>query len=297
MDTGGRADGLRTGWLWAESLKIRIAWGGGAERIWQGKISLSEGRLDQPRPLGVEADEPGSMWIQDGVLVFHQRSPRTYDGVDLLLLAPLSAKLTIQMGSPGEGKEPPRIEVPLSALLEGFQNADLDSHGNRLLIRRAPDDKLRVTLDRGSLVFSPGETLHMNVVPHLLAADPGSKIRLTTAVLAARGTQEVAAVREDQATLTVEQAAVPIEIALPKQEGVYDLVITAGRASVLRLPQSSRLSLNWNKPLAQRRIQVVVLEGKSQPAVSEASAPQREWRSIRPIPGGGNGFPSCRTGG
>ena len=53
-------------WLPAESLKIRIAWGGGAERIWQGKITLSEGRLDQPRPLGIEADEPGSMWIQDG---------------------------------------------------------------------------------------------------------------------------------------------------------------------------------------------------------------------------------------
>jgi hypothetical protein len=256
-------------WLRAESLKIRIAWGGGAERIWQGKVTLSEGRLDQPRPLGIEADEPGSMWIQDGALVFRQRSPRTYDGLDLLALAPLSAKLTIQLASPGETKAPGPIEVPLSSLLEGLHNADLDSHGNRLLIRRAPDDKLRVEMGRGSMVFAPGETIRFDVVPHLLAADPGSKIRLTTAVLAGRGTQEVAAPREDQTTLTAEQVPVPIEIALPKQEGVYDVVITAARAS-------SRLSLNWNKPLAQRRIQVMVLDRQSPAAAGESPPPQRE---------------------
>jgi hypothetical protein len=263
-------------WLPAESLKIRIAWGGGAERSWQGKITLSEGRLDQPRPLGIEADEPGSMWIQDGALVFRQRSPRTYDGLDLLALGPLSAKLTIQLSSPGETKEPGRIEVPLSALLEGFHNADLDSRGNRLLIRRAPDDKLRVELSRGSLVFSPGETIRLGVAAHLLAADPGSKIRLTTTLLAGRGTQEMAAPREDQITLTAEQAPLPIEITLPKQEGVYDLVITAARSSMLHLPQSSRLPLNWNKPLAQRRIQVMVLDGQSPPAASQGPPPQRE---------------------
>jgi hypothetical protein len=263
-------------WLSAESLKIRIAWGGGSERIWQGKITLSEGRLDQPCPLGIEADEPGSMWIQDGALVVRQRSPRTYDGLDLMVLAPLSAKLTIQLASPGETKEPGRIEVPLSSLLEGFHNADLDSHGNRLLIRRAPDDKLRVELGRRSLVFAPGETIRLDVAAHLLAADPGTKIRLTTALLAGRGTQELAAGREDQATLTAEQAPVPVEIVLPKQEGVYDLVITANRSSALRLPQSSRLPLNWNKPLAQRRIQVMVLDGQSPPAAGETAAPQRE---------------------
>jgi hypothetical protein len=253
----------------AESLKVRIAWGGGTERVWQGKIALSEGRLDQPHPLGIEADEPGSMWIEEGALVFRQRSPRTYDGVDVVALAPLSARLTIQLSSPGETKNPDRIEVPLSNLLEGFQNADLDSHGNRLLIRRAPDDKLCVELGRSSAVFAPGETVRLNVAAHLLAADPGSKIRLTTAVLAGRGTQEVAAGHEDQVTLAAEQAPVPIEITLPKQEGVYDLLLTAARAS-------GRLPLTWTKPLAQRRIQVVVLEGQSPPAANESSPQQRE---------------------
>ncbi len=120
VDAGRRAGGLRARWLPAESLKLRIAWGGGAERIWQGKISLSEGRLDQPHPLGIEADEPGSMWIQDGALVFRQRSPRTYDGVDLLVQAPLSAKLTIQMASPGETKTRPGSRCRYPACWRGF---------------------------------------------------------------------------------------------------------------------------------------------------------------------------------
>ena len=74
-------------------LRLRIAWGGGAERLWRGTISLSEGSLSEPQPLGVEADEPGSMWLDGNprsdhvTLVVQQRSPRGYDGVDVLVSA------------------------------------------------------------------------------------------------------------------------------------------------------------------------------------------------------------------
>ena len=47
-----------------ESVRVRIAWGGNTARIWQGTISVNEGELSQLRPLGIEADEPGSMWIE-----------------------------------------------------------------------------------------------------------------------------------------------------------------------------------------------------------------------------------------
>ena len=60
-----------------------MAWGGGAERLWEGTIALSQGMLSEPQPLGIEADEPGSMWLEDGQLIIRQRTPRAYDGVDL----------------------------------------------------------------------------------------------------------------------------------------------------------------------------------------------------------------------
>ncbi len=53
-----------------------IAWGGGGERQWKGTVRLSDGTLTEPQALGVEADEPGSIWEADGQLFVHERSPR-----------------------------------------------------------------------------------------------------------------------------------------------------------------------------------------------------------------------------
>ena len=47
----------------ADNVRLRIAWGGGTERTWQGTISVSDGAISEPQPLGTEADEPGSMWL------------------------------------------------------------------------------------------------------------------------------------------------------------------------------------------------------------------------------------------
>ena len=79
------------------AIQVRIAWGGGAERLWEGTIAVSRGALAHPRLLGIEADEPGSMWVEDGRLVVRQRSPRSYDGVDVTVDAPADAKLLVKL--------------------------------------------------------------------------------------------------------------------------------------------------------------------------------------------------------
>src|SRR5688572_13828676 len=67
------------------SMQLRIAWGGGAPQLWSGTVALSEGRLVLHRPLGIEADEPGSIWVEENRLQIRQRSPREYDGVDVFV--------------------------------------------------------------------------------------------------------------------------------------------------------------------------------------------------------------------
>ncbi|HEV3138050.1 MAG TPA: hypothetical protein VGZ26_09095, partial [Pirellulales bacterium] len=79
------------------SLQLRIAWGGGAERVWQGTIALSEGRFSQPQLLGIEADEPGSIWLADGRIEVRQRSLRAYDGIDVSVTADLDERLIISL--------------------------------------------------------------------------------------------------------------------------------------------------------------------------------------------------------
>ena len=64
-------------------MRIRIEWGGGVAQKWEGTVSVNRGSLAEPNALGIEADEPGSTWLQDGALMIRQRSARTYDGIDL----------------------------------------------------------------------------------------------------------------------------------------------------------------------------------------------------------------------
>jgi len=245
-----------------ETMRVRIAWGGGAEQLWQGRIALSKGALSEPQPLGIEADEPGSMWLDEAQLRFLQRTPRTYDGVDLLLDADLDADLRIEIGLAQSSQPPTRVEVPLMQLIDGFHNTDLDDRGNRLLIRRTADDKLRVKLDRDSLVFTPGEVLRFAMEPHLLGASSQSRVRIVVALTAARSAQEVRTPEEVVVTLG-ERISIEREVKVPEKEGIYDLVITATQAPVIRLSQSSRVPISWIKPLAQRRIQLIVLDSKA----------------------------------
>ena len=160
------------------SMQLRIAWGGGPERLWEGTISVRGGALTHPRLLGLEADEPGSIWVEDGRLVVRQRSPRGYDGVDVTVDAPADAKLLVKLSPVEGGEPPPPIEIPLAELANDFRNLPLDGRGNHVLVRRTPGDQLRVRLAGDALVFSPGEKLRLEVEPCVLPAPADAKLTL-----------------------------------------------------------------------------------------------------------------------
>ncbi len=266
------------------SLRVRIAWGGGAERHWQGKIALSQGTLGTPEPLGLEADEPGSMWREaaslevtlprgrraggsdsiksaDGYIAIRPPSARVYDGLDLLVTAPLQASLLICLGGREEKSAPPWIEVPLSELVHGNLNLDLDDRGNRLVASRSPGDEFRVKLPARSLVFAPGEVLKCEVLPHLLPLEPGSRVRVTVQLLTARSNREL---WSQDYTIVADQAeAIRLEVPLGMEEGAYDLVISAAHAGRFRLPPTVRPQWSLRSPVVERRIQLLVLNPRA----------------------------------
>ena len=251
----------------ADDLRVRIAWGGGADCVWQGTISVSDGSLAEPQPLGMEADEPGSMWL-DGdrrgqrVLVVQQRSPRGYDGVDVLLSAAPTAKLLVRLSGPDESDRPATIEIPLADLCGEFVNKDLDNRGNRLLVMRTPGDVLRVRFSRESLVFAPGETFKCELEPHALPLPKGGAARIKIQLIGGGkefGTQQHE-VQADRAE------AIPLDIPLPSVEGVYDIVITATNSP--NWSQAVRKPLNWKRTIAERRVQLLVLDPRRSSAAS-----------------------------
>jgi hypothetical protein len=239
---------------------VRVAWGGGTEKLWEGSIAVSEGTIGQPQPLGIEADEPGSMWIEDGRLKVRQRSPRTYDGVDLVVTAPAEAKLIVQLAAASDSQRGPRIEVPLADISSEFRNLRLDDADNRLLVRRAPGDSLLVRVSSPSMVFYPGEKVHLDVLPHLLPVPAESQLQIAAQLLDAQQRQLWYSEHEVRAG---SPESLPLDITLPEDEGVYDIVLTAQQNSGWQ--RALRPALHWKRAIVERRAQLVVI-ARQQPA-------------------------------
>ena len=258
------------GMTMADDVRVRIAWGGGVERPWQGTISLSDGSLAAPQPLGIEADEPGSMWLDDdpkhgqSVLIVGQRSPRGYDGVDLSVSAEPGAKLLVRLSAADEPDRPATVEIPLADLSGAFINKELDKRGNRLLVMRAPGDSLRVRFSRDNLVFAPGETFQCSVEPHALPLPKDGTARINCQLLGSGGKE----LWSQQSELRADRAEpIPLEVPLPKTEGVYDIVITATTSP--NWSQAVRQPLSWKHTIAERRVQLVVLDPQAPEALRD----------------------------
>ena len=237
------------------TMRVRIAWGGGAERLWHGTIAVSQGTLGEPHPLGIEADEPGSIWLEDGHLVIGSELPqlrrRRCPGY-----RPAGCPAAGELTAADDAQRPPQIEVPLGELSGEFRNLQLDAHDNHLLVRRTPGDLLRVSTNHQSLVFSPGEKFKLEVQPYLLPVPVDTKLRLKAQLFFAADSRELSSVQRDMRAGQSE--AMGLEIPLPRREGVYNLVLTAMHASAW--PHSVRPSLNWKRTIAERRVQVLVLD-------------------------------------
>ncbi len=178
------------------SLRMRIAWGGSQERTWTGSISLSKGMLSSPCPLGIEADEPGSMWLEGGRLFVRQKTARLYDGLDIDVAAGSDdAVLRIELFSATGAAREVKIEIPTRDLAnmvgERAYNANLDDRGTRLLVRRVPGDMLRLKFERKSLVFSPGEQFKLSVLPHHIPGLDAQSARIKVDVYPARGDRPI----------------------------------------------------------------------------------------------------------
>lgn len=263
---------------------VRVAWGGGSEKMWEGSISVNRGSVSQPRPLGIEADEPGSMWLEDGRLIVRQQSPRAFDGVDLVVTAPADAKLVVQLTAAGSSQRGPDIEVPLAELSAEFHNLELDKQDSRLLVRRAPGDALLFHTSRSSLVFSPGETFRGEILPHALPfpTDAGAQIKMQLLNAQQR------ALWSSTTEIRGGAEPLPVDLTLPDEEGVYDLIVTAQPKA--GWPRGWRNSLQWKRSAVERRVQLIVISGQRPTAGRDREPGQileidpaapRSWEKIK----------------
>jgi hypothetical protein len=233
-------------------MRLHIEWGGGTPRRWSGEIHLEQGSLLEATPIGFEPMPPGGWLVRDNSVVLRQPNPRAYDGVAIKVATTLEESLLFSFRTEQAGAQ--TFSVPLKDLAQGSQSFELDDNGNRLLVRRAPGDELRVKWDRTSTIFEPLETVTLFVVPNLLDGQPFTNRRCRVQLIDPRDQRQLwdfdvdTAVKPDARMDELGPYAVP----MPRTEGIYELAISfeqTNEASARKVP-------TWSHT---RKLQVVVL--------------------------------------
>ncbi|MBC8353624.1 MAG: family 10 glycosylhydrolase [Planctomycetes bacterium] len=261
-------------------LRLRITWGEATPRHWNGLFQLSDGKFSEIRHLGFEANAPTSVVNHGNSLQIWQPSPVVFDGIDARVTASDTATLTIVLQPDRDAKEEETITLMLSdfaANLKHTASASLDDKNNRVFVRRAPGDHLRVESDRESFVFSPSETWSFDVQPYRLT--PNADLRCTVQLVDSRTKDEVWSEQFDVETdangsLSSKR---PFSIALPAFEGPYELVATLRErkfSAPTAVIQSFRDRRFLPPVVCQRKVQLVVID--SRPAPIDQAA----WREV-----------------
>jgi hypothetical protein len=251
-------------------IRVRLAWGGGEARSWQGTIAVSDGgELSELTPLGLEPDEPGSMHVlNSGEIQIIARTPRTYDGCDIRVRGPASAKLLIRLSSPPFSPAAP-LELPLAKVAAEFVQFSLDDRNNRLLAQRSPGDALRVSFSRPSLVFEPGEQFELEVEPRIAELPSGNSFQLLATLSPARLDETIWTTENDVRVENGQIATARLAVPLSEREGVYDLRLALYPKRLITS------SLVRGRPIATRTVQVVTVA-----PVKPRNEVSAEWQSI-----------------
>ena len=144
-----------------DGVRVRIAWGGGAERLWEGTIGSARARCPSRSPLGIEADEPGSMWLEAGTV-----DGPAADGPGLRRRRSAGRRPAGRQaagaadGRPTIRSAAPQIEIPLADLSSELAQP---AAGRPRQPPAGPPDAGRLAAGAAGvaprMVFAPGETL------------------------------------------------------------------------------------------------------------------------------------------
>ena len=259
------------------NIRLRVEWGGGElPKRWSGSMTINPGHLSNPRGLGLETDKPGSIHSEQGQILIRQRSLTTFDSFDVEVVATKNAILEFRLSAVGDLGQARVIRVPIAKLISPntFHGAALDDGKSRLLVRRSPGDRLRIEFSRQSLVFEPQENFVFFIRPNNMGLAADEDYECIVQLLRGRTDEELWSETRSLTTASDGSAAIigPVELAIPKNEGVYDVLISLYSKEFGRV-------FRKGTPALRRLMQCVVVD-QSLPTL--AAAPWNTHLTIDP---------------
>ena len=255
-----------------QTCTFRFAWTGN-RHTWRGQIEVvnptnhsAAGAILEATSLGLEADQAAAYSVRQGVLYIHHPSAREYDGYNVCATGQKGCKVRITLAA--DNQEPQTFDINWEDLFyQAFQFNVLDS---KATLRRTSGDFLRLDINRDNLVYSPGENFTARLTPYDLAPEGLTDYNPATIKVKLQHTRENFEVYQKEYSWIPQNGGdILLNIPLPQEEGVYDVVITASRSKVgTILPrvtgavnkQLENAHLQSAKELASRKVQLAVID-------------------------------------
>src|SRR5262245_25639503 len=153
---------------------LRADWTQPSSSTWDGRIRLSEGKLESVRALQLSVGQVDFVASSDDSEIhFRSDGPTAWAGVEFTINAPAQAQVEMEL----DGQ---KLTAAFSELLQGV-SYHIDSTSQARL-RRSVADILPVRVSRTPLIFAPGETIEFEVELRLFANVPTLATRFQVAL-------------------------------------------------------------------------------------------------------------------
>ncbi len=244
-----------------QNLRFRISWGGGLPQTWAGTVTVVNGELSNPSPLGLEAEANATIEKSGNVLNVQQWSKTTYGGFDFTLAGNSDTRVVLDLSSIEQPASRYEQTLSLKQLLSGVIAGEIDSIGNRCSISRIPGDELNLFFPRQHLVFASGEEFEFSIAPNrtpFLARAVACRIKMVSANPAGIvGSRSLISKSISFQTDSLGSAPPqPVKFRMPLKEGVYNIELELEQ-------QRYQASFSSRKPPVSRSMQVLVLSNQS----------------------------------
>lgn len=255
------------------NFRLRFKVDGDSPARWFGNVSCSSGKLTDLNLLGSVWHTPGLAHCQADSIQLHGLEPTRSAEFDATIETTLAATgeslLTIELSTDAQS-EPQRMQIPLAEVVGG--TAQRTFSGGRLLISRAPGDKIRVIAGHDGLILAPNQPLPLEMQAALLEVPAGTPLDFQITLRPPRGGKPIWDSGPQRVSVPMEGfASTKTTIPLPANEGVYSVHISAIRPAGLR---KSFMPYATAKPLAERTFQVLVFDPARRPKMPS------DWRTL-----------------
>ena len=266
-----------------QTCTFRIVWTG-PRHTWRGQIEVvnptnpsAPGTITEATSLGLEGDQGAAYSLRQGVLFIHHPSAQDYNGYAVCATGQQGCVVRITLAA--DDQAPQSFDIRWEDLF--YQALQFNVFDAKATLRRTSGDFLRLNINRDNMVYSPGEVFTAKLTPYKLAAEGITNYNPATIKVRLQHARENFEFYEKEYVWTPEAGGdILLNIPLPQEEGVYNVVITAScsktgsilpRVTGAVNKQLENAHLQTPRELASRKVQLAIIDPTRAP--SEQTGP------------------------